>query len=476
MRLFVAGDVVRAFKLACNPSQPASATGFFIDAIEGFDSFCAALGKVAPTISAMRQFVDTSTLRSVRAPDDSTLIVMLRAPRPDFLNVAALPYLAPVPREYLDYIPDGPEFRQHTISIGPYRLRRYLPNREFVYERNPVWTAASDPLRPAYVDRVIVTLGVDLQLQMLQIEAGTADLSPDPVRGADVGPMLASGNPVLWLSPTGPGGGSMSFLAINRVGPDRDAVLGKLEVRRALALAVDKAALVQVSAGPQVASPLRQAAPSFLAGHRPSDREYATPGDRGDASAARAMLQRAGYPPDRPLRIAYPIGTDAVAQVLQASFAKAGLRVELKPLLTGEYYGRLLSDIGNARRGEWDLAVVSWYPDWYGKSNGRTVLPTLFDGRTVGKNVTNYGGFSADSVNLAIDRAANAVDTPTADSLWHEMSLLLSREVALIPLLETKYPWPRSRRVRGCTWDSYSLGCNLTNLWLARPPMGEAAR
>ena len=108
-----------------------------------------------------------------------------------------MPFASPVPVEYLDYLPDGPEFRQHTLSNGPYLLARYLQNRELVFERNPAWDPRTDSLRSAFVDRVRVRLGIDGQLQQLQIAAGTADFGVETVRSADLGPMLAIGDPTL---------------------------------------------------------------------------------------------------------------------------------------------------------------------------------------------------------------------------------------------------------------------------------------
>ena len=87
----------------------------------------------------------------------------LVAPTPDFLNLLAMPFASAVPDEYLDYLPDSPEFRQHTLSDGPYAISRYVQNRTIELERNPAWDPASDPIRPAYVDRISFTFGIDAE-------------------------------------------------------------------------------------------------------------------------------------------------------------------------------------------------------------------------------------------------------------------------------------------------------------------------
>ena len=81
-------------------------------------------------------------------------------PAPDFLNILALPFSSARPIEYMKYVPDSAEFRQHTISNGPYKIVKYTPTKEFRLERNPAWDPKTDTLRKAYVDRITVTEGL----------------------------------------------------------------------------------------------------------------------------------------------------------------------------------------------------------------------------------------------------------------------------------------------------------------------------
>jgi ABC-type transport system substrate-binding protein len=477
-RALVAGDVVRGFEMLCNPVLPAGTLTYFLGSIAGMTRFCDDFAKVPGTAAAIRDFVNSRQIDGVRALDDSTVRFRLISPRPDFLNLLTLPHGSAIPAEHLDYLTDGPEFRQHLLSPGPYRIARYVPGRALEYERNPVWNRDEDPLRPAYVDRIRVRMGVDAQLQQLQIEAGTADLGAETVRGSDVGPLLASANPTIWLSPTGEMWANMTYLIFNRVGPRAPRTVGLRDVRRAIALAIDKAAIVQVYSGRRIARALRQPITSSVAGFTVGADAYVTPNDRGDASAARALLAKASYDGTRPLRLAYPIdGSIPMAvQVIQASLARAGIAVTLQPVMNGEYYGRLMPDIANARRGEWDLAIGTWYPDWFGETNGRSVFSALFDGRSIGANSANYGGLQSATVDSALDRASEAPTRELARVAWSNVARLLSDEVADVPLVELKTPFSKSRRVRYCTWLPSGINCDLNNLWLADAPRAEAAK
>ena len=104
----------------------------------------------------------------------------------------------------------------------------------------------TDPVRPAYVDRISVVLGIDHQLVQLQLEAGTADLSfVEQVPVSELASLLKIGDTNLTLAPPGKDFGAIHYLTVNTVDPNYNAALQKLAVRQALAYAVDKAAIVQ---------------------------------------------------------------------------------------------------------------------------------------------------------------------------------------------------------------------------------------
>ena len=469
-REVTAHDFVRAFKLFCNPVNPAGSAGYYASTIEGMARYCDQFALVPGTVPAIREFVATHDIEGVRASDDYTVVFQLRAPAPDFPNLVASVTASPVPAEYLDYLPDGPEFRQHTLSNGPYRIARYIQNREMLLERNPVWNPGKDPLRSACVDQIRLRLGSDAQLQQMQIEAGTADLSFDEwVPPAELASLMAIEDPTLWLSPPGDDFAMFTVLLVNHVGPNNRGALKQILVRRAIALAVDKAAIVQLAGGPRVSRPLRQAVVSSAAGYRNGSDHYVTPGDRGSPLEARRLLVEAGYPSGISLHLVYPTFTwmPLAAQALQASLEQAGFDIDLRPLSTSDLFSRLLPNPENTRRGEWDLALTGFTPDWFGENNGRSIVAPLFDGRRSGQNSPNYGGYSNREVDALIDRAMTARSAELANEAWSEAAQRLMSDVAIVPLVESKYAFARSGRVRNCTWDALGLNCELTSLWLA---------
>src|SRR5207248_8536659 len=104
--------------------------------------------------------------------------------------------------EYLQYLPDSAELRQHTISDGPYQIARYVPSQSYQLDRNPAWKSDADPLRHQYVDHIQVTMGPDENGVQQQIAADTQDLQWDTtVPTANVPSLNASGDARVGIYP-----------------------------------------------------------------------------------------------------------------------------------------------------------------------------------------------------------------------------------------------------------------------------------
>ena len=476
-RAVTAHDFVRAFKYFCNPVTPIGAPGYYTSTIAGMTQYCTDFMKVPGTTADIRQFMNAHEIEGVRAVDDATLVFTLRAPATDFLNLLAMPFASAVPVEYLDYLPDSPDFRRHTLSNGPYAVTRYVQNRQIELERNPFWDPRTDPHRPAYVDRISIRLGVDDELAQLQIEAGTADLTMDlSMLTANMASLRAINDPRVTLMPYGDRYDSMHYLAINQAGQNNAGALRNHKVRQAIALAVNKRAVAQLAGGPGVARPLHQAVNSSVSGFRPGADHFTTANDQGDPATARRLLSEAGFPNGIKLRLAYPTtGTYPIeVQSVQASLRRAGIDAQLFPFTAGDLWGRLLANTQNARRGEWDIALSGWLPDWFGRNNGRSVIVPLFDGRQVGTISQNYGMYDSALVNGAIDRAIAAPRLAESEAAWFEATTQVMQDLAIVPVIEKKTAWMRSSRLRNCVWTVAGSQCDMTAVWLADATPAES--
>ena len=90
----------------------------------------------------------------------AALVISLLSPTPDFLSILTMGFGSARPVEYMSYVPDSAIFRAHTLSDGPYEITSYTAGKSITLDRNPAWSAASDPLRHAYVNKIDITEGL----------------------------------------------------------------------------------------------------------------------------------------------------------------------------------------------------------------------------------------------------------------------------------------------------------------------------
>jgi ABC-type transport system substrate-binding protein len=447
-REVTAADYVRGLKRLCNPASPSGGQGYYRSTILGMEAYCKAYAKVnAKDAAAMAGFQNGHDIAGLTAKDDKTLVVRLTRPAGDMLNILALQFASAAPKEYDQYVPDGQDFRKHTISDGPYQITAYSPNKTIELGRNPAWKAASDPLRPAYVDAIRLNLGQDSpDAVQQQLEQGTADLALDsPVPTAAIARLKAAKDDrfAIRRSPS-----ISPFLVFNSQSPNNGKALADKRVRQAIEYAVDKAALVKIYGGPDIAEPLDQVIPPGNVGYRKYD-PYPTPGDAGDPAKCRSALAAAGRSGGLTLKFPYRVSGNSpkVAQSVQANLRACGINAQITPDSSGDFYGKSLVSPAAAREGKWDIAAPNWSPDWYG-NNGRSVIQPLFDGRTYGQNSTNYGDYDNATVNGLIDQALQAQDPAQAADLWHRADRQIMDDAAVVPFLNPNFAIYHSRRVR----------------------------
>ncbi|MGW5666927.1 ABC transporter substrate-binding protein [Micromonospora sp. NPDC003776] len=470
-RPVTAHDFVRGLKRMANPVAGAGAIAYYTSTIVGMTEFVegyrAAFDGVEATAARLANYQNTNEIAGLRAADDRTLVIDLVRPANDLLNILAMPFASAAPEEYDQVVPDSPEFIANIRSNGPYRLTGFENGKFLAMERNPAWRADSDPLRRQYIEGIEVRMEPATDEQVRQaIDSGAADLSwgaaviSDDRRPPDAGRHLGYA-----LNP---------YLVFNFRSPNEGGAMSSLLVRRAIAYAVDKAAIVRLFDGMDVGTfsqPAHTVIPPGNFGHREYD-PYPTEGDRGDPGRCRGLLAQAGYPDG--IRIRVPYREDAVHADVAASFAadlaKGGIAVDLVRVGSTDEFYRLLQDPDRALAGEWDLAAASWTPDWYG-NNGRAYIQPMFQSNFA-RGTSNYGDYRNPDVDRLIDEALAERDPEQAANLWHEIDRRLMADVAIVPVAACE-PMIRHRasaRVRNAIpMPQIDRWYDAANLWLDPP-------
>jgi ABC-type transport system substrate-binding protein len=462
-RPVVAADWVRSFERMCNPVAPVGAPAYFTSTIEGMAAYCTAESKVPGTAASIAGYINGHSLSGVTAPNPTTVVFHLLHPTADFLDIIAEPFASAVPVEYLKYVPNSTQFDAHVISDGPYKITSYKPGQQIVLERNPVWKAKTDPLRKAYVDKIIITEGQTAQSVQQQIQAGTVNLPWDTVVPTPDLPSLY-GNANLKINTSD----AVMYAVFNEQSNNSSQAFKKVPVRQALEYAIDKTAIAQALGGSKIAIPVSQILGSIDVGYQPFNL-YPTAGSKGDAKKTKQLLAAAGYPQGITLKLLYP--TDSynpqVAQLMQSDLQAAGVHVQMVPATLNSFINTI-STPSDGARGTWDLALLFWVPDWFG-INGRAVLEPMTDGSHYGPNSVDYGDYNSLETDGLIEKALTQAPTATAQiaDLWHQVSQQSMKDAVFIPLVQAGVPILKSSNVMNPVYLPINEDYDITNVWLS---------
>lgn len=399
-RELTAGDIVRGLKRVAHPTA-AHARRYLTATIEGMREYCAAydarFAGTQPTAPDLAQFQAAHEVSGVRAPDPHTVELRLAEPANDLPHILATGVAAAAPREYDYYLPDSPAVHRNAPSAGPYRVSRRLSRGpDLVLEPNPRWDPRTDPLRRRGVD--LIRLAPGTGPYELIWPAGTAiwgepdDTVPGP-----------------------PGYGLGPYLIVNLGEGRRDAPVSRPAVRRALACAVDRAAVLASYGRASVIQ--HGLLPPGTLGHRAAP---PLAPDGGDPARARRELAAAGFPGGVGLTLAIQ-DTESdrrIAVVLRETLARAGIIL------------RVLDGPDAAR---WDLNLRRHTPDWYG-TNGRTAVEPLVRGGAE-PGAANLGRYNNPIVDRLMDYALRDPDAGRAADLWRRVEAMVMADLPIIPLL-----------------------------------------
>jgi DNA-binding SARP family transcriptional activator/ABC-type transport system substrate-binding protein len=221
-----------------------------------------------------------------------TITFHLTRPDPGLPGKMTLPGTDPVP----------PGTPWHDVGFtpipgtGPYMVASANAH-EIRYVRNPrfhEWSHAAQP--DGNADVIVMRYGLSPSQEVREIEQGKADWSADGVPG-NLLPEVVRRFPGQWHSLTA--ATDTDWLQLNTNSPP----FNDIRVRKALNLAIDRAAIVRMYGGPVTATPTCEVIPPGLRGYRPYCPYTRRPGDgrwhAPDLAHARALVAASGTRGDR---------------------------------------------------------------------------------------------------------------------------------------------------------------------------------
>jgi peptide/nickel transport system substrate-binding protein len=303
------------------------------------------LGKLPAFILTQFGWKADNVREMVTAPDDATLVLKLSQPfAPSFvLNCLSASVASVVDmKEVLAHEADGDLgynwLKSRSAGSGAYRIAAWQPKQAAVLEANPGFARGAPKLR-----RVIVRHVPESTAQRLLLEKGDVDIARN-LTSDQVAAISGNADLVVQTTPKT----TIYYLALNQ----KYEPLTKPGVRKALRWLVDYKGLADsVLKGQWV---VHQAFWGSGAAGALDDNPFSL-----DPAKAKALLAEAGYPDGFTMTLDVS-NTDpylAIAQSLQATFAKGGVKVEIVQEETKQMLTRY-------RARQHQGLIVYWSPDY----------------------------------------------------------------------------------------------------------------
>ncbi|VAW75942.1 Dipeptide-binding ABC transporter, periplasmic substrate-binding component (TC 3.A.1.5.2) [hydrothermal vent metagenome] len=216
-------------------------------------------------------------------------------------------------------------------------------------------------------------------------------------------------------------GSNFSYLGFQM----QDAATGQLSVRRAVALAIDRQAIIRYVFRGAARRASALLPPEHWAG-------TALPFIERDVPRARALLQEAGYGPDNPLRLVYKTSSDPfrirLATVLQQQLGEAGIEVSVSSYDWGTFFGDI-------KAGRFQLYSLAWVgiksPD---------IFRYAFHSASLSPAGANRGRFLDSRADSLIDAAMQQSDLQQQADLYRQLQQHLLEQLPYVPLwFESQY-------------------------------------
>ena len=342
-------------------------------------------------------------LASVEAPDDYTIRFNLRRPYAAALEWALLgvvPYGTP-PERSGGHAPAG---------SGPFRLTNFVRDESLILDRNPHHSASSSSLK-GVAFRVVP----DPTVCALELIKGIAQFTENNLPPSLLNYMRAHRG----LRVTQSVGTTYQYLEFNF----RDPRLADLRVRRAIAMAIDRDAIVASVLGHTARPASGMLAPENWA-YEPDVTRYPY-----DPAAARILLDKAGYPmrsDGKRFTLTYKTTQGEERRLLAQAFAAmlGDIGIELK--VRSYEWPTFYSDI---QRGNFDLTSLAWIG-----INDPHHYYVVLDSKMIPPRGLNRGAYVNPAMDKLLEAGEMTFDPARRKALYSQMQKLAAADLPYVSL------------------------------------------
>src|SRR5512141_2337842 len=358
-------------------------------------------------------------IAAVETPDPQTVAFRLSEPFAPFLSTMVR-----------GIVPSGSPARGYAppVGAGPYKIDDLSPDGEAVLAANDGYYGG-----PPAIRAVTVKFIPDSNVRFLELKMGSVNFA---LNGVDPDLLPSASLPGRLVVEEGPGG-NVTYLGFNL----RDRALSDARVRRAIALSIDREAIVR----------------TIWKGHADLVSSILPPGSwaqdpdlpavASDPARARRLLDEAGFPdPDGEgplprIRLTYKTSQNEVrrrvATVIQEHLRRIGISVEIQSLEWGTFF----SDI---KKGNFQIYSLTWVgiadPD---------IFHHAFHSRSVPPAGANRGGYSNAEIDRLTEAARRDPSLEKRRETYRRVQRILARDLPVLPLWAGRNLLVRDRRLTG---------------------------
>jgi peptide/nickel transport system substrate-binding protein len=363
----------------------------------------------------------------ITATDPLTVVFHLREPSAVFLNnLAMFPAGIVSPTAVKK---DGKGFSTNPVGTGPFRFERWIRDQQIVLAANDDhWRG-----RPHF-DRVVFVPVSESSTRIQQLVRGEIHMADNlPPAALDE---LAK-NPGI----TVPEEISMNvaYLAMQMDKPPLDDV----RVRQAIAMALDKQALIRVGYAGHAEAAINLL-PKAMWGHNNEikDRVF-------DPEASRKLLQAAadakGFA--LPLNLSLAVMSEPrpymeqplpIAAFVKDALATVGINVTIEPKPVTPHFARMM-------RGDFQLGLAGWTTD---NGDPDNFLYSLLDPDNISESGNNMSHYRNERVHELLLAGQRELDQSQRIKIYHEAQELIFADAPIVPLVSTKQRAAHTSRIK----------------------------
>ncbi|WP_186154953.1 ABC transporter substrate-binding protein [Burkholderia gladioli] len=365
-------------------------------------------------------------ITKIEKVDPYTVRFTLSEPNAPFIQNMAMEFASILSAEYADQLlkaGKAPDINQKPIGTGPFVFRSYTKDATIRFDGNPDYWKKGD----VKISKLIFSITPDAGVRVQKIKRNECQVMSYP-RPADIATLKADANLDMPSQP----GFNLGYLAYNV----QHKPLDNLAVRQALDMAINKKAIIESvyqGAGQAADAPMPPTQWSF-------DKNLKMPAY--DTAKAKALLAKAGFPNGfeitlwaMPVQRAYNPNAKLMAEMIQADWAKIGVKANIVSYEWGEYIKR-------AHSGEQDAMLIGWTGDngdpdnWLGTLLGCTAM-----------NGNNFSRWCDKSFEALIQKGRVTSGQEARTKIYMQAQQIFAQQVPYSPIANSTVYQPTTKNV-----------------------------